>query len=129
MKHSSSDIYIRQVNEAVSYVISHIKKKSFIPRVALTLGSGLNKLADLIQPIAVIPYKNIPHFPVATVPGHEGTMILGYLEGVPLIGLKGRKHYYEVADQKNAMDIVTLPVHVAASLGCKLYMRQMLQVD
>lgn len=115
------DPYVISVNAAVSFVQKKLKGKNFSPRVALTLGSGLNKLADLIGPIAIIPYKDIPHFPISTVPGHEGTMILGYLKGIPVVGLKGRKHYYEVADLPNAMDIVTFPVHVVASLGCKLY--------
>ncbi|MDO8571273.1 MAG: purine-nucleoside phosphorylase, partial [bacterium] len=73
------DPYLKQVHEAVSYIKD--KAKNFSPRVALTLGSGLNKLADLIEPVATIPYADIPHFPVATVPGHEGKMILGLLEG------------------------------------------------
>lgn len=107
------DPYVKHVHEAVTY----IKKFNFSPTVAVTLGSGLNKLADLIKPVAKIPYSDIPHFPTLTVPGHEGSLILGTLEGVPVLGLKGRKHYYEVQDQS----IVTFPVHVAASLGCKLY--------
>ncbi len=114
-----TDPYIKDVHEAVSYIQSKIK--DFSPKVALTLGSGLNKLADLIEPVAIIPYADIPHFPVATVPGHDGKMIVGFLEGVPVLGLKGRKHYYEVAHDPHAMDIVTFPVHVAASLGCNLY--------
>lgn len=114
-------MYEEQVREASSFISSIIGDKKFIPKIALTLGSGLNKLADLIKPVAVIRYKNIPHFPTLTVPGHEGTLIAGYLEGVPMIGFKGRKHYYEVAHEKNPMDIVTFPVHVAASLECKLY--------
>jgi len=113
------DPYIKHVHEAVSYIQS--KTKHFAPTVALTLGSGLNTLADLIEPVATIPYADIPHFPIATVPGHEGKMILGILEGVPVVGLKGRKHFYEVARDPHAMDIVTFPVHVAASLGCTLY--------
>jgi purine-nucleoside phosphorylase len=124
MKHP--DQYISNVQKAVSYIQKQLHGKQFVPRVAFTLGSGLNKLADLIDPIAVIPYKNIPFFPVSTVPGHEGMMILGRLEGVPVVGLKGRKHYYEVADLpaqagQKPMDIVAFPVHVVASLGCQLY--------
>ena len=115
------DPYVAQVNEAVAFIQTCIGDKKFTPRVALTLGSGLNKLANLIQPVAVISYKDIPHFPTATVPGHEGTLIAGYLEGVPVIGLKGRKHYYEVTALPCPMDIVTFPVHVVASLGCTTY--------
>lgn len=113
--------YIQNVSEAEKYILKKLSNQKFKPKIALTLGSGLNKLADLIQPVAKIPYTAIPHFPILTVPGHEGTLIAGYLEGVAVIGLKGRKHYYEVADQPRPMDIVTFPVHVAASLGCKLY--------
>jgi purine-nucleoside phosphorylase len=113
------NLYIDHINEATRFIQK--KTNNFSPRVALTIGSGLNKLADLIKPVAIIPYEDIPHFPLSTVAGHEGTLIAGHLEGVPVIGLKGRKHYYEVAHEKNPMDIVTFPVHVAASLGCKLY--------
>lgn len=115
------DLYVSEVSEAADFIGVKFSNNKFSPIIALTLGSGLNKLADLIKPVAIIPYKDIPHFPISTVPGHEGILIAGYLEGVPMIGLKGRKHYYEVADQPRPMDIVTFPVHVAASLECKLY--------
>ena len=93
------DPYIQQVNHAVSFIKRAYGKKGFLPKVAVTLGSGLNKLANLIQPVATIPYTNIPHFPVPTAPGHEGKLIIGYLENIPVIGLQGRKHYYEVANE------------------------------
>ncbi len=115
------DVYVQRVIGAALFIRSKIKDTRFSPRVALTLGSGLGKLAGLIKPVASIPYKTIPHYPVSTVPGHEGTLIAGYLEGVPMIGLKGRTHYYEVANQPRQMDIVTFPVHVVANLGCTLY--------
>lgn len=115
------DTYSIKVEESILYIKKIISAKQFEPLVTVTLGSGLTTLANLIKPVAIIPYKDIPHFPTLTVPGHEGTLIAGYLEGVPIIGLKGRKHYYEVANEQNAMDIVTFPVHVAASLGCKVY--------
>lgn len=114
------DEYVAGVNEAISFIHKQCKKK-FSPKVALTLGSGLNKLASIIHPIATFSYNDIPHFPVSTVPGHEGNMILGFLEGVPVVGFQGRKHYYEVAHEARPMDIVTFPVHVAAGLGCKTY--------
>ncbi len=116
----NTDIYVTSIQKATTYIAGKFGS-SFKPRIALTLGSGLGKLAQLIKPVATIPYKDIPHFPISTVPGHEGVLIAGYLEGVPMIGLKGRKHYYEVAGEKRPMDIVTFPVHVAASLGCKIY--------
>lgn len=114
-----TDTYIEHIGKAVKFIKQ--KTKGFTPTVALTLGSGLNKLASLIDPVATIAYRDIPHFPTLTVAGHEGTLIAGHLEGVPIIGLKGRKHYYEVADQERPMDIVTFSVHVVAGLGCTLY--------
>lgn len=117
------DEYVLQVGEAASFIRQVIKANNlnFSPHVAVTLGSGLGKLADLIEPVATIPYVDIPHFPRTTVPGHEGTLIAGYLEGVPVLGLKGRKHYYEVAGQPDAMDQVVFPAQVAASLDTRLY--------
>lgn len=107
------------VIEAASFLKKRLKK--FHPRVAITLGSGLGKLAELIDPVVKIPYGDIPQYPKSTVAGHEGILIAGNLEGVPVLGLKGRKHYYEVAHQKNPMDRVTFGVQVAASVGCEIY--------
>jgi purine-nucleoside phosphorylase len=121
MKTTPSGSYVAHVQKAVRFIQEQCRRKTFTPVAALTLGSGLNKLASLITPIATIPYKDIPYFPITTVPGHEGTLIAGFLEGVPIIGLKGRKHYYEVANMPGPMDIITFPVHVAAGLGCSLY--------
>jgi purine-nucleoside phosphorylase len=113
------DTYVQEVDNAVSFIKKQLK--SFSPAIAITLGSGLGKVAQLIKPVITIPYAKIPHFPQTTVPGHEGTLIAGTLEGVPVIGLKGRKHYYEVAHEPNGMDQVVFPVHVSASLGCHTY--------
>ncbi len=114
-----SDKYLLHVKRATEYIQK--RSPSFSPHVAITLGSGLGKLSTLIKPIASIPYADIPHFPTLTVPGHEGILIAGYLEGVPVIGFKGRKHFYELGYGPNSMDEVVFPVHVAANLGCKLY--------
>jgi len=117
-----NDPYVHQVHEAVLFIQEKLRSKRFTPRVALTLGSGLGKLATLIEPVATIPYSEIPHYPASTVIGHEGLLLAGYLEGVPIIGLKGRKHYYEVAHLPAPMDTVVFSVHVVAGLGCELYL-------
>lgn len=93
------------------------------PEFGLVLGSGLGDLADAIEGAKVVPYENIPNFPKTTVPGHEGKLIYGTLEGVPVLGLKGRKHFYEVADEpfNTGMLQVVFPVHVLAELGVKNY--------
>ncbi len=120
MKNHKQDPYVEQVEKAAAFIRTQYPK-SFRPKVALTLGSGLNKLGNIMKPIATIPYADIPSFPLSTVPGHEGILITGTLEGVPVLGFKGRKHYYEVVHEKNPMEKVTFGVHVAAQLGCSLY--------
>ncbi len=83
------------------------------PRVGLILGSGLGNLAqELAEPLA-IPYAEIPHFPVSTVQGHSGELVLGTLEGVPVVAMRGRVHYYEGYSLRE----VTFPVRVMRRLG------------
>ena len=65
------------------------------PKIALTLGSGLGAVADLLTDEVTIPYSRLPGFPQPTVAGHEGTLRLGRVAGVPVIFLKGRMHFYE----------------------------------
>lgn len=101
-----------------------LKSKVGDAEFGIVLGSGLGDLADRIQNAERIPYKSIfPFFPVPGVDGHEGTLIVGEIAGVRVFGLKGRKHYYEVADlQINAgMLQVVFPVHVLAELGVPNY--------
>jgi xanthosine phosphorylase len=68
------------------------------PRIAIILGSGLGGLADKIEQPVTIAYQDLPGFPVLTVMGHVGALIAGKLNGVPVIVLKGRKHFYETDD-------------------------------
>lgn len=68
------------------------------PRIALILGSGLGGLAAKVQDPVVLAYRDLPGFPVLTVAGHAGQLILGRLDGVPVVVLNGRKHFYETAD-------------------------------
>ncbi len=83
------------------------------PKVALILGSGLNPLAEAVEDRVVIPYTDIPHFPVATVEGHVGRLIVGQLEGQPVAVMQGRAHYYE----GYSMAQIGLPVRVMQVLG------------
>ena len=113
--------YESKVGEAARYLKPLVEKHK--PEFGLVLGSGLGDLADAIDVKADFAYKTIPHFPQTTVQGHEGRLIFGELEGVPVIGLKGRKHYYEVADLPFNVGMlqVIFPVHVLAELGVKNY--------
>jgi purine-nucleoside phosphorylase len=83
------------------------------PTVGLVLGSGLNPLAEQVSQADVIPYEEIPHFPTATVEGHEGRLVLGQLAGMSVLVMQGRAHYYE----GYSMQRLTLPVRVMRTLG------------
>jgi purine-nucleoside phosphorylase len=83
------------------------------PRVALILGSGLGELADEVQSPTIVPYGEIPHFPVSTVAGHAGHLVLGSLENVPVVAMRGRVHFYEGYSLRD----VTFPVRVMRRLG------------
>jgi len=116
-------LYAESTFVATQYVREQIERKvsGFVPTFAVTLGSGLSGLAEEIEVIQTIPYLDIPRFPRLTVSGHKGELIAGYLYGVPVICLSGRKHFYEVARSPNGMDQVIFPVHVMANLGAKIY--------
>lgn len=68
---------------------------NFEPEIALILGSGLGALADEVQNATVIPYADIPGFPVSQVSGHAGNMVLGELQGRRVVCMQGRVHLYE----------------------------------
>lgn len=83
------------------------------PRVGLILGTGLGQLAEAIEAEAVVPYDEIPGFPLSTVESHHGRLIAGHLEGLPVLAMQGRFHLYEGYDAQQ----ITLPVRVMAALG------------
>ena len=85
------------------------------PSTAIILGTGLGKLAHEITGATRIPYKDIPNFPVSTVEGHSGNLILGKLGDKDILAMEGRFHYYEGYDMKE----VTFPVRVMYELGIK----------
>src|SRR3989338_10332974 len=115
------DNYESKVRDAADYVRNKLGNRQ--PVFGLVLGSGLGDLAESIEEATAIPYSEIPNFPITTIVGHEGKMLIGSLEGVPIIGLKGRKHYYEVADEpfNNGILQAVFPVHVLADLGVENY--------
>jgi purine-nucleoside phosphorylase len=85
------------------------------PRVALVLGSGLGAFGDDLQDAVTISYEEIPGFARPTVEGHTGRLILGRVEGVPVIVMQGRFHYYE----GYSFDEVVFPVRSLGVLGIK----------
>lgn len=88
----------------------------FQPRVGIILGSGLGALADAVINPTVIPYGEIPSWPVSTVIGHQGRLVVGRLQGQPVLVMQGRVHYYE----GYSMAQVTLPVRVMQRLGVEI---------
>ena len=85
------------------------------PELGIVLGSGLGRLADVIEDPLVIPYRTLPGFPVSTAVGHKGNFIVGQLGGKTVIAMQGRIHYYE----GYGMDKVVLPIRVMIKLGIK----------
>jgi purine-nucleoside phosphorylase len=83
------------------------------PEVGLILGSGLNPLAQAVESGVIVPYDDIPHFPVTTVEGHIGRLIVGRLEGQSVMVMQGRAHYYE----GYSIAEVAFPVRVMQVLG------------
>lgn len=99
-----------------SKTVSFLKEK--VPdgaEIGLILGSGLGVLADEIEEPVVIPYRDIPNFPVSTVEGHAGQLVIGRLEGKRVVAMQGRFHYYE----GYSLQQVVFPVRVMSKLGVK----------
>jgi purine-nucleoside phosphorylase len=103
---------LETIKETTSFIRSKTKLN---PEIAIILGTGLGKIADEIDAETVIPYEEIPHFPVSTVEGHDGKLIIGTYAGREVIALKGRFHFYE----GYTMEEVTFPVRVMKFLGVK----------
>ncbi len=98
------------LKEAAEFIRGRLSGK---PEIGLILGSGLGVLADLIEQPLTIPYGEIPHFPVSTVAGHAGELVIGTIAGRQVIMMKGRFHLYEGYEEAQ----VTFPVRVMKLLG------------
>lgn len=105
------DTRLEKIMTAADYVSAKLYGKK--PVVGIVLGSGLGKLAEKIEDKIVIPYKEIPGFPVSTAVGHKGNIIAGNLGDKFVVAMQGRFHYYE----GYPMELVTLPIRVMKVLG------------
>jgi purine-nucleoside phosphorylase len=99
-----------EIQEAAAAVRERTKLK---PRFAIVLGTGLGGLADEIETEAMIEYPEIPHFVKSTVETHAGRLLLGQLEGQPVVAMSGRFHMYEGYSTRE----ITFPVRVMRALG------------
>ncbi len=94
------------------------RQTDFVPQVALILGSGLGAFADQLEVAATVEYSSLPGFPVSTVPMHRGRFVFGTLDGVKVVVMQGRVHYYEGYDISD----VVLPVRLMGLMGAKALM-------
>jgi purine-nucleoside phosphorylase len=99
-----------QVQETVSFIK---EKTNFTPEYGVILGSGLGSFTEDIQVEFTLPYSEIPNFPVSTVQGHTGALVLGTIGTKKVIAMQGRFHFYEGYSMKE----VTFPVRVMKYLG------------
>ncbi|MFI4963424.1 MAG: purine-nucleoside phosphorylase [Legionellales bacterium] len=101
---------IEQIDEIVRTLR---ERTSYQPRIGIILGSGLNGLAESVVSPDFIPFGDLPHFPVSTVMGHSGRIVVGKLENQIVYVMQGRIHFYE----GYSMDEVTLPIRVMQRFG------------
>ena len=101
-----------QYQESADYIRARIG--SFVPKVAMVLGSGLGFMGDVVDNPIAVPYGEIPHFKVSTAPGHKGQLVFGTLEGQPVAVMQGRMHHYEGYSYEE----VSYAVRVLRLLGC-----------
>ncbi len=104
------ETYRKQIAEAHEFILGHTTVK---PEVGIILGTGLGGLAKEIKVQDVLPYQDIPHFPVSTVESHEGKLLFGELSGKQVMAMQGRFHYYE----GYTMAQITFPLRVMKKMG------------
>jgi purine-nucleoside phosphorylase len=109
-----NDLY-NKIQAAGRYIRS---RSTLEPEIGIVLGTGLGSLTDTINIDISLSYADIPYFPVSTVKGHSGQLILGSLGGKKVIAMSGRFHYYE----GYAMQELTFPIRVMKSLGAEILM-------
>lgn len=109
----TGSITLEMIDEAVDEIERSVR---ITPEIGIILGSGLSVVADAVEAEAILPYKDLPHFPRSTVEGHEGRLVIGRLEGHDVFVMQGRAHYYE----GYSMAEVTLPIRVMQALGAEI---------
>lgn len=102
--------------QAVNFI--QAQKPNFTPLIGIVLGSGLGSLVEHLTNATYISYASLPGFPISTIEGHAGQLVLGELEGVPVVCLQGRVHYYEGAQN----DKIKNMVRTLKLLGCTTFL-------
>jgi len=106
-------VSLGQIDQLAGVIRSRVEQK---PRIGIILGSGLGRLAEAVEKSVSLPYQELPGWPTSTVIGHAGRLVIGGLEGQPVLVMQGRVHYYE----GYSMAQVTLPVRVMQRLGVEI---------
>jgi len=104
--------WVSRLDEAVAAVRSRAASR---PLLGLVLGSGLGAFADTLDGAVSIPYGEVPHFPLSSVVGHAGRLVLGDVGGIPVVAMQGRVHAYE----GYSADEVVFPIRLLARLGAR----------
>lgn len=106
----SASITLAEIDRLADIVRTHSKHQ---PEIGIILGSGLGSLAEMVDNPDVIPYNKLPSWPVSTIKGHQGRLVIGKLEGKTVAIMQGRSHFYE----GYSMAQIGLPVRVMKRLG------------
>lgn len=95
-------------------VIKRYQPQGFLPKMGIILGSGLSSLADQLTQVVSVPYQAIPGLKASGVQGHASLLMMGYLQNVPVVLLKGRVHYYE----GHGYDSMKILIRLLKFMGC-----------
>jgi purine-nucleoside phosphorylase len=106
------EVFRKQVEEATGFVRSRM---GIQPEIGLILGTGLGGVAEALQAVTIIPYQDIPHFPVSTAPSHESRLLCGKWHQKPVISMQGRFHLYEGYTPQQ----ISFPIRVMKALGVR----------
>ena len=109
----SEFVTLAMIDEAVSAIRARTNHQ---PKIGLILGSGLGDLAESVSPADYIHFSEIPHWPVSTIQGHKGRLVVGDLESKPVLIMQGRAHYYE----GYPISFIGFPIRVMIRLGVEV---------
>ncbi|HJW91619.1 MAG TPA: purine-nucleoside phosphorylase [Anaerolineales bacterium] len=104
---------LAEIDQLTDIIRSKISRR---PQVGVILGSGLGPLADAVEGAEYLPYQNLPNWPLSTVQGHQGRLVVGALEGKNILVMQGRGHYYE----GYSIAQVGVPIRVMQRLGIQV---------
>ena len=104
---------LEKIKDSADYISRFLDGQKY--EIGIILGTGLGELGKSIEVRHTIPYKAIPNFPLSTVEGHQGNLLLGKFGNKNVIAMQGRFHFYEGYGMKE----VTFPVRVLHQLGIK----------